>query len=710
MPSLSPIQIQTIYKSALASQNAGDNETALNQYSKILESNPNLAEVHFQVATIFKKFFQYEKAVRHIQIATSLRPKELTLWQLYSDILYILGSLEHTKPALDLLKKAGLSSSQSIAIQNRMKAKRTIEQPPLHTLDKSQVLHIISQLNNGQHEEAFKDTSALLIRHSNVAVLHNLFGTILNKLHRNEEAEVSFKKAISLYPNYFEAHCQYGAFLNDNKRPKEAITQFEQARVFSPKDSKVLFGLGSANIILGDLTKARFYFDQAQKIPALEAQSHYYLGTLSAKEGEHPEAIKSFKRAIAKGYKTSQTFLELSIAQDTIGDHDGASASIETALKLNPASYQAYYRRGLFQQVAGDFNLADDDFRKAISLNPQFSRAYVPLVSGKKLKLDDPLVEPMIALLNSAEVDEEEKIPLGFALSKVMEDAGQYDKVFGYLNAANAAARKVYPYSIQTRFNEIDKLKTFFKDFDPSRFEGKGYDDFAPIFVTGMPRSGTTLVEQIISSHSQVTGGGELGFARHKAISFVGENQSMVDLEDANWAGLGRDIEDAYKSLMSRGNTITDKGISTYTMIGAIKAAIPNAKFIVVRRDPRDNLLSIYKNQFVAGTHGYAYNLSDLGAYYKTFVDMVDFWREKIPNSFYEIQYEDLVANPEEQSRSLIQACDLEWEEACLNFHQNKRDVKTLSIYQVRQPMYSSSVKAWQRYETDLHPLFEALK
>jgi hypothetical protein len=144
--------------------------------------------------------------------------------------------------------------------------------------------------------------------------------------------------------------------------------------------------------------------------------------------------------------------------------------------------------------------------------------------------------------------------------------------------------------------------------------------------------------------------------------------------------------------------------------MGIIKAALPNAKFVVVRRDPRDNLLSIYKNQFVEGTHRYAYDLGDLGAYYKTFVDMIDFWHKTSPGLFYEIQYEDLIADPETQARALIDACGLEWEDDCMNFHQNKREVKTLSVYQVRQPIYSSSVKAWQRYETELQPLFEALK
>jgi hypothetical protein len=269
-------------------------------------------------------------------------------------------------------------------------------------------------------------------------------------------------------------------------------------------------------------------------------------------------------------------------------------------------------------------------------------------------------------------------------------------------------------HDIAERHAEIADLKTMFQGFDPAAFQDRGFTDAAPIFVTGMPRSGTTLVEQIIASHSTVTGGGEIGKARVEALNFMADGEGgvskIMDMIDAPWDTLGQRIDREYHKLFPDADRITDKAIQTYTIMGLIKAAMPNAKFIVVRRDPRDNLLSIYKNQVVDGTHKYACDLGDLGAYYKTFVDMIDFWHEKMPGDFYEIQYEDLIADPEPQARALIAACDLEWEDACMNFHQNKREVKTLSVYQVRQPIYSSSVQAWKKYETELQPLIEALK
>ncbi len=144
--------------------------------------------------------------------------------------------------------------------------------------------------------------------------------------------------------------------------------------------------------------------------------------------------------------------------------------------------------------------------------------------------------------------------------------------------------------------------------------------------------------------------------------------------------------------------------------LGLVKLAMPNARFVIVRRDPRDNLLSIYKNKFPDDTHLYAYDQRDLAKFYGTFVDMIEFWRERVPDWFYEVQYEALVANPEEETRKLIAACGLEWEDACLSFHENKRKVETLSVYQVRQPITKASVELWQRYERDLKPMLDQLR
>jgi hypothetical protein len=311
-------------------------------------------------------------------------------------------------------------------------------------------------------------------------------------------------------------------------------------------------------------------------------------------------------------------------------------------------------------------------------------------------------------------LDETDRMNLGFALSKAMDDCKEYDQVFPYLNTANGLMRKAHPYDVNTRAIEIEKIKEAFRNIDFAAYDGVGDDSFAPIFVTGMPRSGTTLVEQILASHSTVTGAGEIGEFSREAYRLIGTPKgpfnAVTNIDNEALKQLGEHYTEYMRALFPDADRITDKSIQTYTFMGLVKIALPRAHVVVVRRDPRDNLLSIYKNVFLEGTHGYAYNLRDLGTYYKLFEDMIAFWRKTLPGYFHEIHYDALTANPEEESRKLLAACGLKWEDACLNSHQTKRRVDTLSVYQVRQPIYRSSVKAWQRYEDDLGDLFDALK
>jgi hypothetical protein len=242
-----------------------------------------------------------------------------------------------------------------------------------------------------------------------------------------------------------------------------------------------------------------------------------------------------------------------------------------------------------------------------------------------------------------------------------------------------------------------------------------GATDAAPIFVTGMPRSGTTLVEQIIASHSRVTGAGELADSTVSALRLLppvagGGFRSATAIPPGEIARLGQDYAAMMRARFPQTPQITDKSIQTYLTLGLVKLAMPQARIIVVRRDPRDTLLSIYKNLFPEGTHLYAYDQVDLARHYATFVRMIDFWRETVPGWFYEVQYEALVEEPEAQSRALIAACGLDWEEACLNFHANDRKVETLSVFQVRQPISKGSVRAWERYGDRLAPMIGQLR
>ena len=282
------------------------------------------------------------------------------------------------------------------------------------------------------------------------------------------------------------------------------------------------------------------------------------------------------------------------------------------------------------------------------------------------------------------------------------------------MNFANEIYRKNNPYNISDRLEEIKALKNSFSQTDFNRgLQDQSLSGIAPIFITGMPRSGTTLVEQIISAHPDVAAGGETSIAVKTVYQILlrenGNVRFFHQIPEEEVARIGHIYEDQIREIVDFDHFVTDKSIQTVVVMGVVKLALPNARFIVVRRDPRDNLLSVYKNSFGDGTHLYSNDLKDLAKFYRSFVDIVDFWRERIPDSFHEIWYDDLVSNPDEETRKLIAAAGLEWDDACLSPHKNKREVKTLSVQQVRQPINTGSKQAWKRYEKDLQPLIKEL-
>ncbi|HEX9859421.1 MAG TPA: sulfotransferase, partial [Paracoccaceae bacterium] len=416
---------------------------------------------------------------------------------------------------------------------------------------------------------------------------------------------------------------------------------------------------------------------------------------------------------IASGGKAPVALALLAQAQARLGKDAVALENYDAALAIAPGLPTAQGGKAGLLQTLGRFDEAEVWFRRVFESDPLNGENYRLFIASHKTRAGDPILAQMQARFDDPAISEDGRMNLGFAIAKALEDTGDYGRVFEYLNAANGLMRKAHPYDLTQRHREIEAVQAAMAGFDWSAARVAGTSDFAPIFVTGMPRSGTTLVEQIIASHSQVVGAGEVGEGTRIAqrLLFEGADgaRTMARLRDDEIAGLGHDYAAMMRERFGEAAHFTDKSIQTYQFIGLMKLALPKAKFIVVRRDPRDTLLSIYKNKFPDGTHLYAYDLRDLGHYYTTFTRMVDFWRALVPDWFYEVEYEALVANPEAESRKLIAACGLEWQDACLNFHQNKRKVETLSVYQVRQPISAGSVKSWQRYGDAMAPLLEAL-
>ncbi|PRY24224.1 tetratricopeptide repeat protein [Aliiruegeria haliotis] len=462
----------------------------------------------------------------------------------------------------------------------------------------------------------------------------------------------------------------------------------------------------------GQLEQARTLFEAIGRVAPRLPEIPFHIGRIAFDTGDLDEAARQLAKALRLKPAEPKILTALSEVLSAAGREDDAIEFYDKAIAKNPTLSNLRIDKAFLLQRMGAFERAETELRRVLKASPLRGDVYRMLMVTKKVKADDPLIGMMEKAHADPRVKGENRVQLEFALAKAMEDTGQTARVFAYLTPANRATKAAYRYDISERRDEVDGLIAAFSghDFTPSL---PASDEFSPIFVTGLPRSGTTLVEQILASHSEVTGGGEQPFALRLSYDVIGRPgsfRSMNEVTEDALAGLGRSYQDAIRKAVSFGRVVTDKGIQSHLVMGLLKQAIPLARFVVVRRDPRDLLYSIYKNHFAPGTHRYAYDLADLAAYYASFVKIIDFWRDALPGGFYEIAYEDLVEDPETRSRALVDAVGLDWEDQCLSFHAAKREVKTLSVQQVRQPIYRSSAAAWKKYEAELAPLIEALE
>jgi tetratricopeptide (TPR) repeat protein len=707
-------QIPVMNNLARALQNRGDTEAALALYSQILASKPDIAEVHFQVGRIFYGGNRFTKAVFHFKLAIQIKPNEPGIWNEYIPALLCNVDPDEIKAATKQLKKTKMDPKLTIRFQNKLINTANGLSVSIGTLSKTTLNSIQDHIVHKDFKSANAQALALVRKNPKNAVVTELLARTYDGLGQINDARKYFKLAISLDPKFYNAYVNQGKMEFESKDSKAALALFKEAIIVAPHGATGICHMANTMAQMGVATEARQILQNAKKLHLKGGQIHRALSEQYIRAGNYELAEKNFATAIKRETPTYIVYGEFGDALMHVNQVNLALKYYKMAHALDDSNPEIMHRLATAYREIGNFEKSLSYIESAIKRSPSTGRYLAFYSSTQKFTSDDPLIEKMVQVYADPKTAIADRTDLGFAISKAFEDTKQYDKVFGYLKSANDDMRARYPYDVNDFETEIDRVQDYFSDFKLINYKEMGQTDAHPIFVTGMPRSGTTLVEQIIASHSEVTGAGEVGYtgpAERRVLEKP--DQSLISLKEVNdthLETLGTDIWRYLQHLHPSSKRITDKSIQTYKRMGLLKAAMPNCKIIVVRRDPRDNLLSIYRNKFVDGTHLYAYDLSDLGVYYKQFVRIIDFWRQKMPEGFMEIQYEDLIDDPEKYARALIDYCDLDWENECLNFHKSKRQVKTLSVMQVRQPIYKSSVKAWQRYEDDLQPLFEALK
>ena len=578
---------------------------------------------------------------------------------------------------------------------------------PLEKIDS-----VIELYSNGQIQEALETIEALSKDFPNNPLLLNISGVCYAGLSLMDDAVKSYEKAVAIKPDYADAHFNLGNILRDLGELDGAIKSFVKTIEIMPEYDEAQYNLGVTLQELGQLDEAIEQYEKALSINPENADLILNLGFIYQSLGQIDEAIEQYDNALTIDPDNAKVLNNLAVIFRDLDQVDEAIKYFEKALAIKPDYAAVYYNLGFIYQDLGQVDLAIKQYEHAVAIN-DYAEAYHSLSYLKKYTLNDPQISRMESLLSSDNLSQSERIQLCLALARVNEGLGKQDEFFKYLDEGNSLRKKELNYSIDQSSEVHSTIKRLFNSLPPSIIESKSFNpsELCPIFIVGMPRSGTSLVEQIISSHQEVYGAGELDTITKLASPII-KNFLAGDINHLTDQALLL-IREEYLDMLSQFNTseniITDKLPLNFQYIGFIFSAFPDAKIVHLKRDARATCWSNYKYYFKNKENGYSYNFDDLARFYGLYIDLMDFWHELYPNQIYDMCYEDLTINQEEETRKLLEYCELDWDENCLNFHTNKRAVKTISTLQVRQKMYQGSSEAWKKHEAYLKPLIKNL-
>ncbi len=539
---------------------------------------------------------------------------------------------------------------------------------------------------------------------------HNNLGAALKSAGQVDDAVAAHRQAIALKPDYARAHHNLGVALRAASKPAEAIAAFQRAMALAPRFAEAQHHLAAALAESGRGDEAITAFGQALAMAPHFPESHHRLANLLRDKGRLEEAVAEYRAAIALHPADPQLHLDLG-ATLLLKSDPAAEAALREAVALDSSSAHLWNALGAALNCLGKFEEASACFRRALEISPE-ARFYRGLLSTGRNAASAGEIGRLVQLVARSDVPLEERITAEFSLGRMLDEAGRFDDAFAHFAAANRLFKESRA-TAGLRFDagalerEVSRrIATFTPNFFAAR-RAWGNPAEAPVFIVGMPRSGTSLVEQIAASHPDVFGAGELQTIEQAPLA--GMPPHLWD--GAAIAGAAGAYLAHIHSIASRpARRITDKMPNNIFHLGLIGTMFPGARVIFCRRDAVDNCLSCFFQQFDGDNILFSYDLADCARQCLETQRLAAHWIKALPLRMLEIQYESLIAAQETESRRLIEFLGLPWHPACLNFHQQQRPVMTASVWQVRQPIYTRSVGRWHDYQRHLGPLLNALK
>lgn len=543
---------------------------------------------------------------------------------------------------------------------------------------------------------------------------------------------------VQLRPSNFDAHLNLGIALIEGRRIDDAIAHLSHATKLKPSSARATLKLGTALRIKGDLVAAKAKLERAmecapdcieaydelaatyralgretdswkilEKAVALRPETSEGLCELAGicrKLQRYAQAVECYQRALAIDPRSASAFRGIGRVRYLEHRFEEARKALSTALELEPENVANYTAMGLSYQTEGRFDEAIKWQSKAIARQPDNAEAHYALAMMHASADRRERIRALEVALSMSSLAHDESAILHFSLGKLLDDEGEYDLAFSHFKAGNEVRKTGHGFSSNEEPAFVDRSIAAYQRELFAEFRDVGNDSMRPVFVVGMMRSGTTLVEQILASHPQIRGHGELEGIRWIAQSLGGQaldDDTIRRLAAQYLEGLERDAGDSIRSV--------DKMPHNFRFLGLITLLFPRAKLIHCVRDPRDTCLSCYFHDFgIRNT--FTRDLEELGRFYRTYRRLMAHWHAVLPVPILDVAYEELVLNPELWSRKIIEFVGVPWDVRCLDFHKIDRPVVTSSFWQVRQPIYASSIGRWRHYEKHLGPLLSVLE
>jgi tetratricopeptide (TPR) repeat protein len=553
-----------------------------------------------------------------------------------------------------------------------------------------------------------------------VPQLHGSLGQLLLELGQGEPALFHCQEALRLQPDHPMALTYLGNVLAALGRRDQARAAYQQAIQRAPAPAMPLQRLGLLLLDEGKLADAIGCFTQALRLEPANAEIHCYLANALCENEQLDEAIARYRLVIQHQPQHAEAQNSLGYLLQDVGDVEGALAAFREAVRLRPTYADAFLNLGLLLTEMGEKEPALAAFRDALRLDPNHPEALAGLALALRDKL--PAAEEAVIerLLASGRLPAKRQAVLLYGIAHVMDARNQFDRAIGFARQANdwfaqSFRQRGQAYDPAEHRAYVDQIIGAYSPEHFERVRGWGIDTDLPVFIVGLPRSGTSLTEQVLASHPQVFGAGELNFARdaYRAIPrLVGKQAPGVEcvgeLTRAVVHKLANDYLDRLRPLDAQAVRIVDKMPDNYLMLGLIVTMFPRARIIHMRRDVRDVGLSCWLTHF---RHiRWACDLEHIGTRIVEYQRLMEYWRRVLPVPMLEIDYEEVVADLEGAARRLVAWCGLEWDPACLAFHETKRVVRTASMTQVREPLYRRSLERWKNYRAVLGPLLKIVE